>query len=73
MTDKLLHSNITDKILQSFFVIVKTLPNGLSTDIYRNALAVEFEVNNLTVIRDYSIELLYRETKIGELNKKQIF
>ena len=67
MAEKLIHSIITEKIIQSFFIVTKTLPNGLSTDFYRNALAIEFEQNNLTVIKNHSIELKYRAVKIGEL------
>ncbi len=67
MAEKLIHSTITEKIIQSFFMVTKTLPNGLSTDFYRNALAIEFEQNNLTVIKNYPVELKYRDLKIGEL------
>ena|SRR3990172_5959821 len=67
MAEKLIHSIITEKIIQSFFIVTKTLPNGLSSDFYRNALAIEFEQNNLTVIKNHSIELKYRAVKIGEL------
>jgi GxxExxY protein len=67
MTEKLIHKNITEKILQSFFAVNKTLPHGLTADIYGNALAIEFEHNNLTVTRNYAIELKYRNVKIGSL------
>ena len=68
MTEKLIHKNITEKILQSFFAVNKTLPYGLSADIYGNALAIEFNQNNLTVTRNYEIELKYRNEKIGSLH-----
>ena len=67
MAEKLIHSTITEKIIQSFFIVSKTLQNGLSTDFYRNALAIEFEQNNLTVIKNHPVELKYRDIKIGEL------
>lgn len=67
MTEKLIHKNITEKILQSFFTVNKSLPYGLLTDIYGKALAIEFELNNLTVIRNYAVELMYRGVKIGFL------
>ena len=68
MTEKLIHKNITEKILQSFFAVNKTLPHGLLADIYGNALAIEFEHNNLAVTRNYAIELKYRDVKIGSLH-----
>jgi GxxExxY protein len=67
MKDKLLHSSITEKIIQAFFIVNKSLPNGIPTDVYRKALAIEFEQNNLILIKDYSIEIEYRNIKIGEL------
>lgn len=67
MTEKLLHSTITEKIIQSFFIAIRVLPDGHSTDFYKNVLAIEFEHNNLTVIKKHSIELKYRTIKIGEL------
>jgi len=67
MTEKLIHKNITEKILQSFFAVNKTLPHGLTADVYGNALAIEFEHNHLTVVRNYAIELKYRNEKIGSL------
>ena len=67
MTEKLIHNNITEKILQSFFAVNKTLPYGLYADIYGNALAIEFEYNELSVKRNYSIDLKYRNVEIGSL------
>ena len=68
MTEKLIHKNITEKILQSFFAVNKTVPQGLPADIYGNALAIEFAYNNLTTNRNYAIELKYRNEKIGNLH-----
>ena len=67
MTEKLFHKDITERILQSFFIVNKALPHGLSADIYGNALAIEFDHNNLTVTRNYSSELRYHDVKIGSL------
>ena len=67
MADKLLHANFTEKIIEGFFIVNNSLPNGISTDVYRKALAIEFEQINLNVIIDYSIEIEYRNIKIGEL------
>jgi fructose-1-phosphate kinase PfkB-like protein len=55
MADKLLHANFTEKIIEGFFIVNNSLPNGISTDVYRKALAIEFEQINLNVIIDYSI------------------
>jgi len=67
MADKLLHSNVKEKIIKCFFVVNKNLPNRISTDFYRKALAIEFEQDNLNVKSDYPIEIKYRSIKIGEL------
>ena len=68
METKLLHAEITEKIINCFFTVNKTLPYGLSTEIYRNALTIEFEYNSLNVERNYSIELKYRNKKISVFN-----
>ena len=47
MADKLLHANITEKIIVGFFIVDNSLPNGISTDVYRNTLAILFEQDNL--------------------------
>ena len=67
MTEKLFHKDITERILQSFFTVNKTLQYELSAVIYGNALAIEFEPNNLTATRNYSSELRYHDVKIGSL------
>ena len=67
MTEKLIHKDITERILQSFFTVNKTLQYGLSEVIYGNALAIGIEPNNLTATRNYSSELRYRDKKIGSL------
>jgi GxxExxY protein len=68
METKLLHSEITEKILHCFFTVNKNLTRGLSTSIYINALTIEFEYSDLIVKKNYSIELEYRNKKVGELN-----
>ena len=67
MNEKLIHPDITDKILFSFFSVNKALERGLETDFYRNALALEFKHNSLTFQRNVPVELTYRGEKIGEL------
>ena len=67
MNEKLLHEEITDKILFSFFSVNKAIERGIETDFYRNALAVEFKHNNLTFQRNFTVQLEYRGEKIGEL------
>ena len=67
MTEKLLHSSVTEKIIQSFFTVNKNLQYGLPADAYGNALVIEFEQNNLKVEKDCSVELKYRKIKIGVL------
>ena len=67
MKGKLLHEEITDKILFSFFSVNKVIDRGIETDFYRNALAVEFKHNNLTFQRNFPVQLEYRGEKIGEL------
>ena len=67
MTEKLLYSSITEKILGSYYSITKVITYGLPIDIYRNALMIELEYNKLQVERDYEIGINYRDKKVGTL------
>ncbi len=67
MAEKLIHENITEKILKSFFAVNKILPNGLSSEFYGNALEIEFKHNKLNIERNFSVELIYRSKHIGYL------
>jgi GxxExxY protein len=67
MTDKLLHSAITDKILQSFYKVARSLPMGISADIYKKALTIEFEFNSVIFAQDFQIDINYRDKNIGAL------
>jgi GxxExxY protein len=64
--EQLLHAEITDKILFSFFTVSKELPKELK-DFFKNAIELEFEHNGLQVIKDKLIEFKYRNQKIGEV------
>lgn len=68
MAEKLLHSDISAKILQCFFAVNKAFRFNIPLDFYRNALTIEFEKNNLKVFRNYSIEIKYQTIKIGDLH-----
>lgn len=65
--EKPLHSEITGKILQGFFNVYKSLPNGLSVEIYQRALAIEFEQLGLSVTVNKEIKIWYKEREVGIL------
>ena len=65
---KILHADITEKIIQSFFEVNKVFTYPLPTDFFRNALAIEFEHNGLKTVKNYSIEVKYRDKSIGNLS-----
>lgn len=67
MTKKIIHEDITEKIIGSFYAINKTFPYNLPIDFYRNALAIEFEHNELKTEKNYSTEIKYRDKNIGDL------
>ena len=63
---KLLHEEITEKIIKSFFKVYNTLGYGFLEKVYENALAIELRKNGLEVKCQYPISVLYESEIVGE-------
>ncbi len=63
---KYLHSEITGKILQGFYLIMNKIGYGFGVEIFKKALIVELEFLGLKCEFDKSIELIYKNEKIGD-------
>jgi len=63
---KLLHEEITEIIIKSFFKVYNTLGYGFLEKVYENALAVELRKNGLEVKCQYPISVLYDNVIVGE-------
>ena len=62
---KYLHSEITGKILQGFYLIMNKIGYGFGVEILKKALIVELEFLGLKCELDKPVELIYRNEKIG--------
>ena len=60
------HSEITDKIIASFYAVYKTLGYGFLEKVYENAMALELRKRNVTVKAQSPIAVLYDGEIVGE-------
>jgi len=66
ITMKLLHEEITEKIIKSYFKVYNTLGYGFLEKVYENALAIELRKNGLEVKCQYPISVLYESEIVGD-------
>ena len=64
--DKYLHSEITGKILQCFYLIINKIGYGFDIESYSNALAAKLDVVGLNSELNKSINLIINNKIIGE-------
>lgn len=61
----LLHADITDKILSSFYKVYNTLGYGFLEKVYENSLMVEFNTCDFLCIQQAGIKVYYAENEVG--------
>ena len=64
---ELLHAEITDKILTSFYGFRNKLPIELDLSFFKNALEIELLENGLVVEKNKVHEIIYKQKSIGNL------
>ena len=57
------HSEITGKIIKSFYSVYNKLGYGFLEKVYENALVLELKKSGLNCIKQQSIEVFYDEQK----------
>jgi GxxExxY protein len=62
---ELLHKNITDIILASFYNVYNTLGYGFLEKVYENALFLELTEAGLSCEKQKPVEVFYKEIKVG--------
>jgi len=62
---ELLHKELTDKILKSFFVVYNELQYGFLENIYEKAMLMELSETGLHVERQKQIEVFYKGRILG--------
>ena len=63
---KLLHEEITEKIIKSYYKVYNTLGYGFLEKVYENAMAIELRKKGLEVKCQYPISVLYESEIVGE-------
>lgn len=62
----LLHEEITQKIIKSFYKVYNTLGSGFLEKVYENAMAIELRKNGLEVKCQQPIKVFYESEIVGE-------
>lgn len=64
--ENLKHSEITGKIIKSFYKVYNALGYGFLEKVYENALVLELEQMQLNVLQQAPIKVFYNEREVGE-------
>lgn len=62
---ELLHYELTEKIIRSFFLVHKKLGYGFLEKVYEKALLVELKSIGLKVIAQHPINVFYKDINVG--------
>lgn len=63
---ELLHKDITDSILKTFYDVYNELGYGFLEKVYHNALYIELKNKGLNVVSQKQIDVFYKGLKVGE-------
>ena len=64
--ENLKHSELTGKIIKAFYTVYNTLGYGFLEKVYENAMFVELQEINLSVVKQAPIKVFYKEQEVGE-------
>ena len=64
--DNYKYSDITEKIIKSFYKVYNTLGYGFLEKVYENALFIELEAMGLSVEKQEQIQVYYEGEEVGE-------
>jgi len=63
--NKMLHAELTDKIISSFFKVYNTLGYGFLEKVYENALVIELKRAGFNVLQQQNIKVYYENQVVG--------
>jgi len=63
--NKMLHAELTNKIISSFFKVYNTLGYGFLENVYENALVIELKRAGLNVLQQQNIKVYYENQVVG--------
>ncbi len=61
----MLHAELTDKIISSFFKVYNTLGYGYLEKVYENALVIELKRAGFNVLQQQNIKVYYENQVVG--------
>ena len=64
--DTMLYSEITDKIINSFYKVYNVLGYGFLEKVYENALVIELERSGFAVLQQQNIKVYYENQVVGD-------
>ncbi len=67
--DEFLFKDEGYKIIGCFYAVYNSLGHGFLESVYKEALAKEFEKNNIPFVRENKIEVYYQEEKLNKYFK----
>ena len=62
----MLHSNITERIIQAFYKVNNSLRFGFLEKVYENAMAIELRKLGCTVEQQHNIKVYYEGQEVGD-------
>ncbi len=62
----MLYSEITDKIINSFYKVYNVLGYGFLEKVYENALVIELESSGFAVLQQQNIKVYYENQVVGD-------
>jgi GxxExxY protein len=63
---ELLHKDLTDSILKTFYEVYNELGYGFLEKVYHNAFYIELKNKGLNVVSQKQIDVFYKGLKVGE-------
>ncbi len=60
------HSDLTQTIIGSFYVVYNQLGYGFSEKVYENSLAIELKRAGLSIVQQQPINVYYQGQLVGE-------
>ncbi len=64
--EKILHEELTGRIIKAFYTVYNTLGNGFLEKVYENALMIELRKSGLQADQQKKIEVFYDAQKVGD-------
>ena len=61
----MLHSDITDKIINAFYKVNNDLWYGFLEKVYENAIVIELKKSGCSVVQQSKIEVYYEQENVG--------